>query len=231
MKLKRFIQQYRGSSFPTLIETENAQTYVLKMRGSGNGAISLVSEFIVSRIASQLGWPIPDAQWIQIPDNLPWTFGSDEFDDIVQKSFGWNLGISYIPDSFPITFDNQLLTDPVLVSALYTIDMFFMNMDRTNSANNLLRDIHNKIWIIDHGALALFQPGVKQTLGLFHNHILFEIPSISKKQYNTALHTPELFKTIIHQIPDAIINETHFSKETLLARIINRTVAMSEFVV
>lgn len=192
------------------------------MRGSGNGPISLVSEFIVSRIATQLGWPVPDAQWIQIPDNLPWTFGSDEFDDIVQKSYGWNLGINYIQNSEPMHWDPRFLTDPVLVSALYTIDVFFMNIDRTKNACNLLRDANSNIWIIDHGALGLFQQGVKQSNGIPPNHIFYDQAEELKYRYHKIIHNPEIFQETISRIPVAIMQSTYFTKDSIQTRIRER---------
>ena len=53
-----------------------------------NAAVSLLSEFIANKVANKLNWPVTDVDWIYLPDNFPWIFGTDEFDDIVQKSYG-----------------------------------------------------------------------------------------------------------------------------------------------
>ena len=67
-----------------------------------------------------LGWPVPDVAWIDIPQDFPWTFGTDEFDDIVQKSYGWNLGIAYIPDATPMGLPQIDLSDSLLLNRIYT---------------------------------------------------------------------------------------------------------------
>lgn len=83
--LGRFIETYRGSSFPTRTETVDGQSCVIKMSGAGNGSAALLSEFIVNRITCRVGVATPDAYIIDIPDDYPWNFGTDEFYDIVRK--------------------------------------------------------------------------------------------------------------------------------------------------
>ena len=55
-ELAQFIEMYRGSSFPTRSVTTAGETCVVKMRGSGNGAEALVSEFVVNRLAHAAGF-------------------------------------------------------------------------------------------------------------------------------------------------------------------------------
>lgn len=222
MILKTFIKQYTGSSFPTLIETEGGSKYVLKMRGAGNAAISLLSEFIANKVANKLNWPVPDVDWIYIPDHFPWIFGTDEFDDIVQKSYGWNLAIEYVPDAIQADLKSLETADEVLLNRIYTLDLFFINVDRTETASNLLKDERSKIWIIDHGSLGLFQSIDKMGKELFSNHIFNTMLQNKKFVYDQVLHNHELFSETIDLIPDSIITETGFAKETILQHITGR---------
>ena len=48
MHLKRFIEQYRGSSFPTLIETESGEYFVLKMTNAGGMEFKTPMGLIIS---------------------------------------------------------------------------------------------------------------------------------------------------------------------------------------
>ncbi len=174
--LKRFVESFPGSSFPTLSETEAGGTWVVKMRGAGNGADCLVSEYLVNRIAHQAGLPVPDACIIEIPGGHPWTFGTDEFDDIVQKSTGPNLGLTLIPDArrtVPEGYDS-LAAD--MISQMVTLDLAFSNQDRSRASGNLLRDAAGLDWIVDHGGCRfLFQPQPGRFLAfakLFHKKLL-----------------------------------------------------------
>ncbi len=216
MRLKRFIKQYSGSSFPTLIETEGGGEYILKMRGSGNGSLSLLSEFIANSVTSQLGWPVPSVEWVSIPENFPWTFGTDEFDDIVQKSYGWNLGIEYIRDARQLRAKDIDLSDNILLNSIYTLDVFFINVDRTDSSCNLLTDFENRTWLIDHGSLALFHGLEKCGYGLFDNHILHDVIKTAIMNYRMDLHNVNLFQKAIELVPDSILVGSKFSKRSLL---------------
>lgn len=215
MRLKRFIKQYPGSSFPTLIETESGDEFVMKMRGAGNGVLSLLSEFIANKVSSSLGWAVPDTDWLYITEDFPWTFGTDEFDDIVQKSYGWNLGIEYIPNAQQLNLKESTQLHGELADMMYTLDIFFMNVDRTSASLNLLRDNYSQIWIVDHGSLALFHARQTRRQHLFPNHIFYSYKDILPK-YRKELHNENLFNEVIELIPPSILEEAAFTKTELL---------------
>ena len=219
MTLHSFQQLYPGSSFPTRIENTAGEQWILKMRGAGNGPMSLLSEFLANRVAAQLGWPVPDVGWIEIPDNYPWVFGTDEFDDIVQKSYGWNLGIRYIPDSQQITTTDIERMPEAFLNVLYTLDLFFMNVDRTAKACNLLRDGAGQFWIIDHGFLMLFQPVSKLGTTLFSTHIFHTLFPERVFRYDRRLHDSALFEAAITQIPEQILADSGWTSSGLREKI------------
>jgi hypothetical protein len=222
MKLQRFVKQYIGSSFPVLIETENFENYVLKMRGAGNGPLSLIAEFIANRVASRIGWQVPDVHWIEIPQNFPWTFGTDEFDDIVQKSYGWNLGIIPIEEAVQIHAQEFATISYELLEQLFTIDLFFINVDRTISACNIVKDKHSTFWIIDHGALGLFQNISTGTNTIFRNHILVSSPLLTELVYRPVFHSLALFEETIEEIPNDILLDARITRPILLEIINSR---------
>ena len=215
MKLQKFITQYKGSSFPVLIETDSLENYVLKMRGAGNGPMSLIAEFIANRIASCIGWQVPDVRWIEIPHNFPWTFGTDEFDDIVQKSYGWNLGIVPITDAVQIKPQDLAILSHTFFEQLFSLDLFFVNVERTAAACNILKDKYSNPWIIDHGSLGLFQNIRVTSDHLFPNHILYSLPELSTVSYNPGLHRMDIFEKTIREIPRDILDDAHISQSEL----------------
>lgn len=192
------------------------------MRGSGNGAISLVSEYIANRVTHLLGWPVPDVAWIYIEDGFPWVFGTDEFDDILVKSYGWNLGIEYIEQAVPLKTGEHIGMDPVLPDIIYTIDLFFMNVDRTRMAGNFIRDAEGKTWVIDHGQLMLFQPVSLPGLKLFPTHCFYEQYKNRAFRYKKELHNIPLFRQVVNEIPEKLLPETSFTKTALLSLIERR---------
>lgn len=96
LTVSKILELYKGSSFPTRIQASDGNTYILKMKGAGNGVRSLLQEFLVNRVSHLMGCHVPNAHSILIPDQFPWTLGTDEFDDLVKKSFGMNLALDFI---------------------------------------------------------------------------------------------------------------------------------------
>src|SRR5688572_16660021 len=99
--LKRILRLYAGSSFPVEVELTTGERCVMKMRGAGNGPTSLLAELVVSRIAGAAGFPVPRAFPVLIPEAFPWEFGTDEFDDLLQRSYGENLGLELVEGAIP----------------------------------------------------------------------------------------------------------------------------------
>jgi len=217
--LSEFVQEYKGSSFPTKIVTENNKNLILKMKGCGNGTISIFSEYIVNRACYELGWNVPNTEFVIIPDKFPWIFGTDEFDDIVTKSYGINLGIEYIcsADKYPSKEYGNLA--PEILQQIYAIDLFFINYDRSTASENILIDTDSKIWLIDHGSVVLFHNSFSQSEVIFpQNHFLNSIISDYKKEkeHLTALTDKKLFEMILSEIPKSIYNELGISYELTL---------------
>jgi hypothetical protein len=150
--LERFIRRFPGSSIPAEIETTDGGRWVIKMKGAGNGVQSLAAEFLVNRSALALGWPVPTVCTIEIPQGFPWTFGTDEFDDILQKSYGLNLGLQYLGDCTPLDGPTVLALPPAFLSQMATLDAFFLNYDRLPASRNTLRDPAGRDWLCDHGS-------------------------------------------------------------------------------
>lgn len=211
LELQQFHELFVGSSFPTLITTSTGKKVILKMKGCGNGMISLLNEFIANRVAHLLGWPVPNARFIHIRDDHPWQFGTDEFDDILTRSAGTNLAIDLIGGATLLSADEYATLPEDLLSQIYTLDLFFMNIDRAHSSRNLLRDGAGRIWIVDHGSLLLFS-SERAALSdqLFENHFLFgQKTSYLQRQ----ILNRTLFREILKSIPPGVFIESGISVE------------------
>ena len=197
--LKSFFQRFIGSSIPTGIEGTDGARWVLKMRGVGNGTQSLLSEFLVNRSAVKLGLPVPGAEIVLIPQGFPWTFGTDEFDEIVQRSYGLNLGLEYLGPCQGLTADEIRALPLELRTAMATLDAFFLNYDRLPGSQNVLRDPEGRVWLIDHGSCLFLNPDfAAKPLALAKGHVLGEgiNPLIDRSLI------PELAKAAKAVLPD-----------------------------
>jgi hypothetical protein len=169
--LKKFVKSYFGSSFPTEVESTDGEHWVLKMRGSGNGAKSLLVEYLVNGLTSRAGLPVPKVSVLEIPSGFPWEFGTDEFDDILQRSFGPNLAIALIKNARTMPEMELPRQSEEFLTALVTLDSFFRNFDRTQSSLNILLGENLQPWIVDHGScLFLDTTSAPNNLSLPPNH-------------------------------------------------------------
>ncbi|MGE0044218.1 MAG: HipA family kinase [Hyphomonadaceae bacterium] len=137
----------QGSGAPACVETESGRLFVLKFAGSGSGVRGLLTEYLGLKIAQMLGVRAPVAKPLWLPADFPWQAGTDEFDDLVKRSAGWNLGVAFIANAEPVNGIDALSRD--FLAALARVDALLENVDRTVKNPNLLRDADHKAWAID----------------------------------------------------------------------------------
>lgn len=137
-----------ASTSPAVVETADGTRRVMKFSGAGPGPFGLLTELVALGIARALGAPVPRAEPIFLPDGLPWLVGTDEFDSMLQRSSGWNLGIAFIPDARPATAADLAAAD---VDAIARADALLANVDRTAKNPNLLVAA-GRLWAIDYDA-------------------------------------------------------------------------------
>lgn len=126
----------RASTSPALVETADCARWVLKFSGAGPGPFGLLTEYLALGIARAFAAPVPAARPLFLPEGFPWMAGTDEFDAMLQRSVGWNLGIAFIEDARP-ALPEDLAPGPTL-AAIAASDRFLQNVDRTARNPNLL---------------------------------------------------------------------------------------------
>ena len=100
--------------------------------------MALATEFLALRAAAAMGLPVPEAQPLYLSPDFPWMIGTDEFDGIVQRSGGWNLGIAYIEHAATASLYDILGAEPHFLAALSDVDRALGNMDRSARNPNIL---------------------------------------------------------------------------------------------
>ncbi|TGL39716.1 HipA family kinase [Leptospira perdikensis] len=219
--VSKILELYKGSSFPVKIQTNNGNTYILKMKGAGNGAKSLIQEFIVNRVGHLIGFPIPNVQPVLIPDEFPWTFGTDEFDDLVKKSFGINLALDYIENQRDkIEIELNSLNEE-LRNQVKAIDFFFKNFDRTIQSNNFLKDQTGKIWIIDHGSCEFLNDSLMKESKLLPSNHIYKSEPVQNDPYLIKILQFD-FEPFIQEVPKSWLNEIGLQKNDLRLILRNR---------
>lgn len=144
-----------GGSLPAIVEADDLGLYVVKFRGAGQGALSLVAELVAGEIGRALGLNIPEIVFVDIDDALGRNEPDYEIRELIKKSAGMNLALDYLPGS--TMFDraaNDKVTSEAASLAVW-FDAFTQNVDRTPRNANLLM-WHRKPYFIDHGAALYF---------------------------------------------------------------------------
>lgn len=169
-----------GSSFPCVAETDAGRTIVLKLAGAGYGRRGLLTEFLAGRIAGRSLVPVPDARPVLLPDTIPWQVGTDEFDEMLQRSFGWNLGVDLVPGARTLGVGDLEGLPAHFLACLRRADSLLQNMDRTSGNPNLLRGSDGTLWAIDHDACLFVERVLARrrpfSFALPANHFLFPEP-------------------------------------------------------
>ena len=142
----------RGSGFSCAVETGDGRRFVMKLSGAGQGAAGNFTELIATRLARAFGLLVPDVEPLWLDEAMPWRVGTDEFDDALLRSAGWNLGIRMIDGATDLSpVELPALSEPFL-RCLAAVDAALDNIDRTAKNPNLMRGSDGRIWAIDFGA-------------------------------------------------------------------------------
>lgn len=145
-----------GGSLPGIVETDDLGTYVVKMRGAGQGLKVLVAEVVVGALARSLGIRVPELVTVDLSREIARFEADEEVQDLLTASVGLNLGMDYLPGAFG--YDGSRPAPPEVADAIVWLDAFTANVDRTWSNPNLLV-WHRDVWAIDHGAALYFHHG------------------------------------------------------------------------
>src|ERR1700680_850119 len=114
----RYVTPLReGGSLPAIAEADDSFLYVLKFRGAGQGAKSLIAELIGGEIARTLGLRVPEIVFANLDSAFGRTEPDEEIQDLLRASEGLNLALHYLSGS--ISFDPTVTpVDTILASRI-----------------------------------------------------------------------------------------------------------------
>ena len=149
----RYVQPLReGGSLPAVVDTDAGGLFVVKFRGAGQGARTLIAELIVGGLAARLGLPTPDPALIELSPRFGRSEPDPEIQELLRRSHGTNVGLRYLDGAF--NYERAAagdLVSPALAARIVWLDAFTTNPDRTHRNPNLMV-WQRRPWLIDHGA-------------------------------------------------------------------------------
>jgi hypothetical protein len=196
----------------------------MKLAGAGPGRRALATELFALELARDVGLNVPEAVVLELPPDLPWLVGTDEFYETVQRSAGLNLGVAFIPDATDVK-GTELASLPVsFVSRLGAVDGLLQNVDRTETNPNIVRDGAGSPWAIDFGACLLLERLARGALEprpeLPSNHFLAgraDIAGSAQRIAGTIDGTS--LDRIVRGMPEPWLEELGLSHEALNGRL------------
>jgi hypothetical protein len=152
LKAAHFIHEFfGGSSLHVLIRADNEKMYVVKPRGSGEGFISGVIDYIACSFAQHIGITVPALHLIFIDESFPVRAAKDETQDLLNRSIGINICSDYIEHAEPYTPVQYSFIPKSVRDMIFLFDVLMLNIDRTVRNPNML--LKNSIlYCIDYGS-------------------------------------------------------------------------------
>jgi hypothetical protein len=124
---------------------------VLKFSGAGPGPYGLLVEYLAIGIARAFGAPVPAARPLWLAADFPWMAGTDEFDALVQRSPGWNLGVALVPEARVVRIEEALGCAAPVLETIARADCLLVNVDRGAENPNMLLS-PGGFWAVDYDA-------------------------------------------------------------------------------
>lgn len=214
-----------ASSRPCLVVTGTGRRWVMKLAGAGAGPRGLLTECVAGRIAKAMGTPVPEMRPLHLPFGFPWRVGTDEFDEMFQRSFGWNLGVAFIDGALPATAHDLLAQRTEFLTSLADSDRLLQNVDRTPRNPNLLMSPSGDLRAIDYDACLFLDRAITRrtpfVFGLPPGHLLESVPRPGGGPWSgpiPALPAPVVAETLAG-LPHAWIGAAGVSAEELASRL------------
>lgn len=207
----RYMQPLReGGSLPALAKADDGFMYVVKFKGSGHGAKTLISELVGGEIARALGLKVPELVFANLDECFGRTEGDEEIQDLLKASKGLNLALHFLSGAF--TYDPAVTRlDPLLASKIVWLDSLITNVDRTFKNTNMLM-WYKDVWLIDHGSCLYLQyspDGLekkgKEPFVYIKDHVL--LPQATAMEEADRICSELLNENIIHDIVQLIPGE------------------------
>lgn len=220
-----------GSSFSSLVGTEDGRRYVLKLSGAGSGRRALATEFVALKCARCIGLNVPNAEVLAVARNLPWQTGTDEFYEAVQRSAGLNLGVAFIAEAHDVAGTELDSLPDIFADRLAAVDALLQNVDRTRANPNILRGSAGAYWAIDFGACLLIdrlaRGDTRPRTTLPPNHLLAGRRGEEAVRGLAGLIDKEVLQQTIDALPDDWLADIGLPRTELFQRLTNYLLAMN----
>ncbi len=127
-----------GSSLPLVVGADDGRRYVMKARGSGDGALGSIIDWVALMLGRRLGIPALEPLLIRVKPRFERQAADPEIRDLLAESWGENLATRWVEDAHtPGAADLDAL-DSETRRDVFLYDLFLLNVDRTEKNVNAI---------------------------------------------------------------------------------------------
>ncbi len=127
-----------GSSLPLIVSHDDGHRYVMKARGSGDGALGSIVDWVALRLGRRLGIPALSPLLIQVKPGFEQQAGDPEIRDLLGESHGKNLATRWIEDARTAVAADFDRLDLETRRDVFLFDLLLLNVDRTEKNPNAI---------------------------------------------------------------------------------------------
>lgn len=129
-----------GQSNPIVFEDDDDQRWVVKYRNNPQGLRVLANEWINSQLAQLLSLPVPESDFVDLPQDLIVAENLRQKQTNQLISSGISYGCRYVEgcNNNPTPFQVQNLLNASVLPGVVVFDTWVINADRTNNSGNLM---------------------------------------------------------------------------------------------
>lgn len=190
-----------GGSLPGVVEADDGQLYVVKLRGAGQGTNALAAEVIGGELARAAHLRVPELVTVELPAGFGSTEGDPEIHDLLIASVGDNVGLAFLTGALGFDPAARDAVAPELAARVVALDILISNVDRTVRNPNILQ-IDGTPWLIDHGAALYWHHAWDGGLA----NVTAPLPRLAEHVLWPVGELPTAAAAIARDLPDAVIS-------------------------
>lgn len=163
----------KGSSMPIVVEANDGNNYLLKLRGSLSGPMAPLCDWLSCTMGMAIGLPVVSPTAINIDNSTDNSAIDREMKDLVSKSKGLNIAFPFYDKASDFrTTDAEAYRE--LLARLLAFDIFLLNIDRqAKNTNILITD--NRLLSFDYESSFLLMAIFHNTTPTYNKHILQQL--------------------------------------------------------
>lgn len=171
-----------GNSFPVIAESKS-EWLVIKLHAGSSGKYSLVSEYIGSKLAFQLGLCSFSPFWLWVDEFVFSRTMNEEVRQLALKSTGYNLAFPYQPGAIVAPIEEVRNFAPFKKSLLFLLDLMLINLDRVPDNPKMLK-LNGELYPIDFESSLIVQEILE------NNSALRQVPVLRQLKSHIFFHKP-----------------------------------------